>query len=330
MVAIANGRFVIVGGASLDGSHISDKLLAGGAALVTLFDNFSLASESAIAHLHGDDRVSLFRGDMLRLEALVEASEDADGVFLVAAYLAGPLAADVQLGLDVNIHGVRNVLEACRLRHVSRIVFSSSVGVYGNATHLDLIDEATPLMTEGMGSIMLLYSASKVIGEGLCRLYHERYGLEWAGLRYSSIYGPRQHTHSINALPVVETYDSISAGRRPIIYGNGEDVHDYIYVGDLATANIKAMEASAIGPASVVSGQARSVNDIARIMRETLGSDLTPEYRTPEGKLAFTKSKQLHYSNARAHELWGWKPEVRLEEGIARYVEWRQDKRTNA
>jgi UDP-glucose 4-epimerase len=327
MVEIAGQRFLIIGGASLSGSHIADKLVLGGAAHVVLFDNFSLASRHAIAHFESDDRVSVFLGDMLRLETLIEAMQGIDGVFLVAAFLAGPLAADLRQGLDVNIHGVRNVLEACRLCGVKRIVFSSSVGMYGNAGHLDSIDESTPLMTDGMGSIMAIYSASKLIGESLCRLYFERYGLEWAALRYSSIYGPRQHSHSINALPIIEIYEDLVAGKRPIIYGDGEDVHDYVYVGDLAMANVKAMRASGCGAASVVSGESRSINEIAHIIGNALQSELRPEYRNPENRLAFTKSKRLRYSRAKAKELWSWEPEVRLEEGISRYVEWRQGKR---
>lgn len=330
MVEIAGGRFLIVGGASYSGSHITDQLLAAGAAHVVLFDNNSLNSSYAIEHLVGNPAVSVFKGDMLRLESLMEAADGVDGIFAVAAYLAGPMAADMRQGLDVNIHGIRNVLETCRLRKIPRLVYSSSVGVYGNATQLDRIEENTPLITDGMGSVMTIYSATKVIGENLCRFYGDTYGIEWAALRYSSIYGPRQHGHSINALPVVTSYEALSQGQRPVIYGDGDDVHDYIYVGDLAAANLKAMAASGSGAATVVSGRARSVNDIVRIMSARLGVPFDPEYRNPEGRLAFTKSTHLQYVRDRARDMWGWEPLVELEEGIDRYVEWREGKRLHA
>jgi UDP-glucose 4-epimerase len=321
---IEGGRFLIVGGASLSGSHIADSLLASGASLVRCFDNFSLGSPDSLQHMANDKRAQVIRGDMLRLTEVIDATDGIDGVFLVAAYLAGPIAADLAAGLDVNTRGVFNVLEACRINGVKRLVHSSSVGVYGNAAHLHSITEDTPYMPNGVGAAMSIYSASKILGEALCRFYAERFGLQFAALRYSSVYGPRQHSHSINALPIVEICESLLAGKPPIIYGDGEEVHDYLYVGDLARANLLAMQSDRTGEAvTIASGKARSINDIANALRAITKSTLKPEHRDPGSRLSFTVSRKLNYSVQKANEVFDWRPEVSLEEGLARFVAWR-------
>lgn len=322
---IEGNTFLIVGGASLSGSHIADKLLDAGAGLVRLFDNFSLGSPDAVAHLAAHPRVELVAGDMLRTSDLLDACDEVEGVFLVAAYLAGPIAARPGLGVEVNTTGVLNVLDAARARGVGRVVYSSSVGVYGNAVDIDSVDESSPMITDGLSSVMTVYSASKLLAEGLLRMYHEAHGLEFAALRYSSIYGPRQHTRSINALPIVEIYNSILRGDRPVIFGDGTDVHDYLYVEDLAEANVLAMASDVPATAvNVTSGDARSVNDIAHVLLQLTGSDLAVEHRRPEGKLRFTTSTHLHYDIGLAEKTFGWRPRHTLEDGLKAYVDWRR------
>jgi len=322
---IRRKKFLIVGGASLVGSHIADQLLAGGAAEVRVFDNFSLGSQESVQHLKSDRRAKVIRGDVLRLNELLDAAEGIDGVFQVAAFLAQPIANSPWVGLDVNIRGVQNVLEACRIRGVKRVVYSSSVSVYGNAGASKLISEKTPFIMDGVNPVMMLYATSKLMGEQLCRFYAERYGIEFLSLRYSSVYGIRQHTHSINALHIVEMYESIRAGQRPVIVGDGKEVHDYIYVGDVARANLLAMESSVSGEAiTIATGEARSLNDIVRHLIKLSGTKLKPKYVASSDRLTFTASSRLKYARDKAQRLLGWSPKVRLEEGISLFVEWRE------
>ena len=128
---IENGKFVITGGASLIGSHVADQLLAKGAAKVVLLDNFSLGTPAAVAHLQGDGRVDLVRGDILRIGELYDAFEGADGVFAIAGFLTLPLTQNPPLGLAVNVDGMVNVFEACRFAGVTKVVFSSSIAAIG-------------------------------------------------------------------------------------------------------------------------------------------------------------------------------------------------------
>ena len=321
---IRGGRFLIAGGASQVGSHITDELLAGGAAQVLLLDNFSLGSPAGIAHLESDDRVRLIRGDILRLNELMDALEGVDGVFLVAAYLTDPLSKNPWVGLDVNVRGPQNVLEASRVRGVRKVVFSSSVAVYGRRVD-DEVVEANPFIFTGISPAVGLYATSKIMGEQLGHMYSQRHGLGFVALRYSSVYGPRQHTRAPNVMPIVEMYEQVRAGQRPVILGDGTQVYDHVYVADVAHANVLAMQSDVSGEAfNIATAKAHSLNDIARTILAVADSDLEPEYRAePRGSLLPT-STRLAFSREKAQRVLGWTPEVSLEEGIRRYIAWRE------
>ncbi len=129
---IADGKFVVTGGASLIGSHVAEQLLSQGAREVVLLDNFALGSPETVKSLLGDPRVKLVRGDILRINELYDAFEGCDGVFAIAGFLTLPLSQNPSLGLAVNVEGQVNIFEACRYRNVKKVVFSSSVAVYGD------------------------------------------------------------------------------------------------------------------------------------------------------------------------------------------------------
>jgi UDP-glucose 4-epimerase len=315
-------RYLIAGGASLVGSHIAEQLLAQGAARVTLLDNFSLGTPSIVQFLLKDERVKLLKGDLLRVNELYDALENVDGVFAVAAFLTLPLAANPNLGLDVNVRGMLNLLEACRYRSVKKIIFCSSVAVYGQYA-ADAITEDSPLSWQGLQPAGALYAATKVIGESLCRLYKQKHGVDYNALRYSTVYGERQHYRGVNALYIIEAYDAIKAGKAPVLPGDGSEVHDYIYVGDVARANILAMTSNVSGASfNIVSGKDESLNDVVNTLLRVTGSKLRPEYRDDPARVRFTTSTKLGYRRDKAEKLLGWVPQVGLEEGIRRLVTW--------
>jgi UDP-glucose 4-epimerase len=184
MPAISGAKFVVLGGASQVGSTIGEQLLGAGAREVVLLDNLRLGSAATFEPLLADARCRFVRGDMLRLNELVDAMEGADGVFQVAAYMASSIGQDPWAGMDVNIRGIQNALEACRYQRVKKIVLSSSVGVYG-APEDDPTDEDSPLRWQALPPSMTLYCASKVVAEGLAQLHRQRYGLDFVALRYT-------------------------------------------------------------------------------------------------------------------------------------------------
>lgn len=323
-MTIQNGTFLITGGASLVGSHITEQLLEQGVKKVILFDNYSLGTPEAVAEMVRDPRVELVRGDILRTGELYDRLAGVDGVFAVAGFLTLPLSQNPQLGLAVNVEGQINVLEACRYRGVKRVVFSSSIATYGEPGD-GLVDEDTPFSWQGMSAASGLYGASKLIGENLMRLYAQRHGIGTVSLRYSSVYGERQHYRGVNALYIIETYDRILKGERPVIPDDGREVHDYVHAADVARANIMCMASDVSGESfNVCTGTATTLNRLVEIVLEVTGSDLKPDYRNEPGKVRATTSTALNLSREKIRRMVGWEPQVSLEEGIRRVIRWRE------
>ena len=322
MPSILDGKFVVVGGASLLGSHIGEQLLAGGAREVVLLDSLALGSTDNIDFLLSDKRCTFVRGDALRLNELYAPMANADGTFAVAGFLAGPMRANPWLGLDVNVRGLQNILEASRYQGIKKVVFSSSNGIYGAVGNEPNTDDS-PLRWAGMPPAVIMYCASKVLGEGLGQYYQQEYGLDFLALRYSAIYGERQHKRAIAVTQMVQTYEAIRAGKRPVIERDGTQVTDYIYAGDAARANLMAMASTASGTGmNIVSGVDTSQNRVVDLVLKACKSDMKAEYYTDPKKLQMPVEAKLGFSRARAKELLGWEPQVSLKEGIEQLVAW--------
>lgn len=322
---IKNGCFMVTGGISLIGSHVTEQLLEAGAKEVILFDNYSLGSTDMISHILTDDRVRLVRGDITRINELYDALDGVDGIFAIAGFLTLPFAANPALGLTVNALGHVNVLEAARYRGVKKVIFSSSVATYGDPEP-GTIDEERPFRFHTMTPPGVLYGSTKIIGEQLGRLYSDKYGVESVSLRYATVYGERQHYRGVNALYIIETYDKLMAGEAPQIPGDGSEVHDYVHVSDVARANLAAMESNVTAEAiNIASGTATNLNRLLEIVAKIVGSDIKPVYKDKEGAVRVTTSASLDFSIEKAERMMGWKPQVDIEEGIARLIKWRQE-----
>ena len=320
MPALKDNKFVIVGGASLLGSNVGRQLLDGGAAQVVLIDNLALGTVDAVADLVTDPRCTLLRGDMTRLHELMDPFKGAAGVFSVAGFLGGPMLANPWMGLDVNIRGLQNVLEAARVQGVARVVFSSSTGVYGKIA--DEPVESAPFNWDTLPPALILYSGSKIVGEGLCRLYQQQHGIGYAALRYGNLYGENQHKRAIDATRVVTAWERIRAGLPPEIEGDGTQVTEFVYIGDVARANLMAMEATANGSYNIASGRDTSFNEIFAAILKACGSDLKPHYKTDAARVANPPVKKIGMSIAKAKRELGWEPLVGIEEGMRRLVVW--------
>jgi UDP-glucose 4-epimerase len=322
---ISGGRFVLTGGASLIGSHVADRLLAEGAREVVLLDNFALGTPETVAHLSGDARVKLIRGDILRINELYDAFKGADGVFAIAGFLTLPLSQNPPLGLAVNVEGQVNTFEACRYAGVKKVVFSSSIAAYGEPEGDAVIDESFPANLASYQPGSMLYSCTKLIGEALCKLYSAKHGVDGVALRYATVYGERQHYRGVNALYIIQNYDKIMRGEPPVLPGDGSEVHDYIHVADVARANVMAMASDVTGEVfNAVTGVETTVKRIAEIVLEVTGSDLQPVYADDAGAVKATSSPSLKLSREKIKAMIGWEPEVSVEEGIRRLIEWRR------
>ncbi|MEO8257543.1 MAG: GDP-mannose 4,6-dehydratase [Acidobacteriota bacterium] len=320
-MSITGQRFLITGGASLIGSHLTRLLLAAGADEVVLYDNLSLGSASLLDAFGPDGRVRSIRGDVLRLPQLVDAVSGVHGIFALAGYLTLPFSEHPAVGADVNVMGMINTLEAAR-SGACRIVFASSVAVYGGDV-AGVIDESRAFRSDDISAASASYGASKLLGESLGRLYAQRYSVECCALRFSTVYGERQHARGINALYILEAMQAARAGRPIVVRGSGGEAHDYLYAGDAARACVRAMGAAgANGAFNVASGRSTSVNDVVAMVREEYGSTLEPEHVDDTRTVRSTAHHELHISTARAKDILGWEPTVPLREGIARLRRW--------
>ena len=318
---IKGGNFLITGGVSLIGSHLAERLLAHGAAGVVLFDNLSLNAADVVGHLAGDTRVRVVRGDVLRLAPLTEAMAGIDGVFSLAALLTLPMGQDPALGLDVNITGVRNTLDAARLSGVKKVVLASSIAVYGSETELHEV--STPLAHAGQSPPFVLYAASKLIGENLGRLYAGRYDLAFNAVRFATVYGERQHARGINALHILDSYRKLRAGEAPVIIGDGSEVHDYIHAEDAAEGCIAAMARGVSGSAyNISTGVATSIAGIVSIVTREAGSNIAPEFRADTRAARAASTSSLAVANDLARTELGWTPKIPIETGIRRLLDW--------
>ena len=310
---LKGNKFVIAGGLSQIGSEITQHLLDAGAREVVLFDNYSLGTQDTVNSVISDSRVTLLRGDILRTNELFDAFEDTAGVFAVAGFLTLPLSLNPQLGLAVNVQGMLNICEASRYRGGVKVIFSSSVAVYGE-TKAELTTESDSWTWSGQQPGAALYGGSKIIGENIGRLYDKKYGVPFVSLRYASVYGERQHRRAVNSAYIVDTVDSVRRGERPVIPDDGSEVHDYIHIGDIARANLMAMESDVSGESfNVATGRSTSLNTLVQIILDKMGSDLKAEHKRMEGKIRATTSSTLNFSNQKIVEKLGWRSEISIE-----------------
>jgi UDP-glucose 4-epimerase len=322
---VAKGNYLITGGASLIGSHIADVLLAEGAKEVRLLDNYSLASPATIAHLNDEPRVKRIRGDVTRLPDLLEAMKDVDGVFALAGYLTLPMAQDPLAGVSVNTLGMVNTLEACRFSGARRVIFSSSVAVYGAPVQYP-ITEDVGYNSAGLAPPSLLYGSSKLMGEALCARYAKSFGLEFNSLRFASVYGERQHARAVNAVFVAQVCEQVRRGEAPVIQGDGSEVHDYVYVTDVARACVLAMQSASHGHAlNVATGVDTTSTQIAQIALQLLNRhDLKPKYQEDKRAVKSAAGTRLGFSRDKASREIGWEPRVNIEEGMRRLIDWQK------
>jgi UDP-glucose 4-epimerase len=328
VVEIAGNAFLVTGGANLIGSHIADVLLKAGAREVRLYDNLAFGSSDPIKHLEGDARVKVIRGDVLRLNQMIDAATGVSGIFSLAAFLTLPMAANPALGVEVNTMGMVNTLEAARLTGVKRVILSSSIAVYG-AVEADVITEDAPFITKGASPPFQLYSATKLLGEALCAQYHKLHGVEFNSMRFSSVYGERQHARAVNANYIADVYDRVNRGEPPVIIGDGSEVHDYIYVTDVAEACVAGMASKIHGKTfNTVTGVDTTHTRVAEIVIDVCNAKhLKPEYKPDTRAVTASASAHLGLSRARAERELPWVPKVSIEDGIRRYIAWRREQK---
>ena len=313
---IKGKRILVIGGAGLIGSHVVDELLTEDIKEVIVYDNFCRGTHENIENALKDPRCRIFEigGDILQTDILDAAMKGIDGVVHLAALWLLQCYEYPRAAFDVNIRGAFNVLEACVTHKVKRLVYSSSASVYGDAV--------TEIMTEDHPyNNWTFYGATKIAGEHMFKAYHRRYGLEGVCLRYMNVYGARQDYRGAYIAVMMKILDNLDKGLPPVVYGDGSQAYDFIYVGDVARANVCALKSDApFGFYNVGRGIKTSIKELAEIILKISGSDLAIQYE-PAGQTFVTN--RVGNPEAAERDL-GFTWTVDLEEGLRRLIEWRK------
>src|SRR6266571_5283976 len=267
-------RMLVIGGAGFIGSHLVDELVKNDVGEILVYDNFSRGTRENLADALRDPRVRIFElgGDVTQTDILNAAMKGVDGVFHLAALWLLHCHDYPRSAFEVNIRGTFNVLEACVANHVKRLVYSSSASVYGDAVRV-------PMPEDHAYNNRTFYGATKIAGEHMCRAFGERYGLNYVGLRYMNVYGPRQDYKGAYIAVIMKVLDRLDHGLSPVVYGDGSQEYDFIYVADAARANVLAMQAEASGQNyNVGRGIGTSIKELSELLLRLTNSDLKINY----------------------------------------------------
>lgn len=312
---VKGSKILVIGGAGFIGSHVVDELSKEDVEEIVIYDNFSRGSFDNIDESLKDPRVKIFElgGDVLHTDILNEAVKGKDYVFHLAALWLLHCHDYPRSAFKVNIEGTFNVLEACVRHRVKKLIYSSSASVYGDALQI-------PMTEEHPFNNITFYGATKIAGEQMCRAFHHRYRLDYVGLRYMNVYGPRQDYKGAYIAVIMKILDRLDSRLPPIVYGDGSQSYDFIYVSDAAKANICAMKSPATDAFyNVGSGKKTSIKELAELILEITKSDLEIQYE-PAGQTFVTNRIG---DPTKAEKELGFKYSVELREGLKKLIEWR-------
>ena len=266
-------KVLVTGGLGFIGSHIVDEVIKDNE--VIIIDNKSTGKIENLKNPNHEN-LTLIEKDLNEVN-LDKVLINVDYVFHLAAMASVPLSIDNPIkSTNDNLNATIKLLNACRANNVKKIIFSSSSSVYGDNTNIPLKETEYPLPKSP-------YAASKASCELYLKTYHEAYGLNYVSLRYFNVFGPKQDKNSQYAAVIPNFISALLEGEKPIIYGDGEQTRDFIYVKDVVKANIKSCECDYNGIVNVASGRKMTINELYRIICETLGYDVEAEY-LPERK----------------------------------------------
>ena len=263
-----NKEIVVTGGCGFIGSHIVDALIENNK--VTIIDNLSSGKMENLNNPNHKN-LTLIKEDLLDAD-LDEILKGKDYVFHLAAKVSVPGSVAEPLEYNqTNIDATVKLLLACKNNDVKKIVFSSSSAVYGENPNM-------PLKESELAMPCSPYAAQKASGELYLKSFHESYGLNYVALRYFNVFGPRQDENSPYAAVIPKFIAAILKGESPVIYGDGEQSRDFIYVKEIVNANIAAAESDYNGIVNVALGKSMTINHLFEIVRDVLESELEVKY----------------------------------------------------
>lgn len=314
---IRGKKLLVIGGAGLIGSHTVDALVGEDVGEIRIYDNFVRGVHENLASALRDPRVKVFDvgGDICQTDILDAATRGMDGVFHLAALWLLQCHEFPRAAFDVNIRGTFNVLEACVANGVKRLVYSSSASVYGDAVE-EPMSEDHPFNNKNF------YGATKICGEAMTRAYHHRYGLNYVGLRYMNVYGPRQDYRGAYIAVIMKMLDAMDRGDAPTILGDGTEAFDFVAAQDCGHANVCAMKADPTDRFyNVGTGKRTSLKELAEKLIALTGCKHTIKY-APRSQATLVRNRIGSAKRASAEI--GFDAKVSLDEGLRELISWRK------
>jgi UDP-glucose 4-epimerase len=305
---------LVTGGAGFIGSTIVDQLLAAGASEVRVIDNFVRGSWANLSSARSHGNFKIVEGDIRDAALVNHVTAGVDYVFHQAALRITRCAEAPREAVEVIIDGTMNVLEAALAHKVKKVVAASSASVYGEPSYLP-IDEAHPFNNRTM------YGAGKIATEQMMRALNTTSALDYVAFRYFNVYGPRMDITGVYTEVLIRWLDAIEAGKPPLIFGDGTQSMDFVYVEDVARINLLA----ACSPVTdevfnVGTGVQTSLNELCSVLLELSSSSLRPEHREAR-KVANVNARRA--AVGKAAEMLGFNATVSLEQGLRELIEWR-------
>jgi len=306
---------LVTGGAGFVGSTIVDQLLKAGASEIRVIDNFVRGNWANLSWAMAHGGVNVVDGDIRNASLVDRLTDGVDYVFHQAALRITRCAEAPREAVEVLIDGTLNLLEASVAHKVRKVIAASSASVYGEPSYLP-IDEAHPFNNRTM------YGAGKIALEQMLRAYYETSDLSYLALRPFNVYGPRMDVTGVYTEVLIRWLDAIEAGKPPLIFGDGLQSMDFIYVEDVARANLLAAESDVMDSVfNAGTGVQTSLNELCDMLLQLTGSRLRPEHR-PARSVANVQRRRA--ATAKAETVLGFKAAVTLEEGLQALIAWRQ------
>lgn len=319
MSKLENSKILVIGGAGFIGSHLVSELLRHPIENVIIYDNFTRGKLNNIKHSLQDIRCKVFPlgGDIRDIDILDKAFEGIDFVFHLAAMWLLHCKDFPRTAFHVNIEGTFNVLEACIKHKVKKLIYSSSASVYGDAVEVPMT-ENHPFNNKNF------YGATKISGEAMCTAFNDRYGLPVIGLRYMNVYGPGQDQHAVYSGVIPIMLNKIQAGEAPVINGDGSQAYDFIYVDDVARANIAALESNInLGFYNVGTQVQTTIMELCDTILELKNSSLKVTYKPYAADDARQFVQNRIGSTHKILTDLGFEYQYDLRKGLKKLIDWR-------
>lgn len=314
--SLEGSTVLVTGGAGLIGSHIVDQLIDAGAGEIRILDNLVRGRMDNLAGaLERRPSIKFIQGDVRDRDVVRKAVDGCDSVFHQAAIRITLCAEQPRECMDVLVMGAFNVFEACVASKVQKVVYASSASVYGGAEVFPTDEKHHSYNNR------TLYGSAKLMNEGIARHFFDMNGLPSVGLRYFNVYGPRMDVTGAYTEVFIRWMECCDNNRRPQIHGDGSATMDFIFVEDIARANLLAMTSPAVDRAyNIASGTETSLLELWHAIQRVAGAPhLTPEFHPP--RKVNPVPRRLAETSAARRDL-GFESKITLDEGLRKLEKW--------